>query len=121
MAARGVLRTIQDGYVGFWCPGCEGMHSIPVQPDNPNGWGFNGDYDKPTFTPSILVQAGHYAPGWQGPKCWCNTDLPNCHYKCVRCHSFVTNGQIQFLSDCTHALAGKTVPLTPQPDQEPTP
>jgi hypothetical protein len=28
-----------------------------------------------------------------------------------RCHSFVTDGRIQFLSDSTHALAGQTVDL----------
>jgi hypothetical protein len=27
------------------------------------------------------------------------------------CHSFVTNGKIQFLADCTHKLAGQTVEL----------
>lgn len=27
------------------------------------------------------------------------------------CHSFVRNGKIEFLSDCTHELAGKTVEL----------
>jgi len=27
------------------------------------------------------------------------------------CYSFVTAGRIQFLSDCTHILAGKTVDL----------
>lgn len=30
---------------------------------------------------------------------------------CHTCHSFVRDGQIEFLSDCTHALAGKTVSL----------
>ena len=29
----------------------------------------------------------------------------------TRCHSFVTNGEIQFL-DCTHSLRGQTVRLT---------
>ena len=29
------------------------------------------------------------------------------------CHSFITDGRIQFLNDCTHALAGHTVPLPP--------
>lgn len=29
------------------------------------------------------------------------------------CHSFVFDGEIRFLGDCTHALAGKTVPLEP--------
>ena len=27
------------------------------------------------------------------------------------CHSFVTDGRIQFLGDCTHSLAGQTVDL----------
>ena len=27
------------------------------------------------------------------------------------CHSFVRNGRIEFLGDCTHGLAGKTVDL----------
>ena len=29
------------------------------------------------------------------------------------CHSFVNNGRIQFLLDCTHHLAGQTVNLPP--------
>jgi hypothetical protein len=28
------------------------------------------------------------------------------------CHSFIKNGKIQYLSDCTHELKGKTVQLT---------
>jgi hypothetical protein len=31
--------------------------------------------------------------------------------KTFRCHSLVTDGNIQFLDDCTHELKGKTVPL----------
>lgn len=27
------------------------------------------------------------------------------------CHSFIRDGRIEFLSDCTHALAGQTVDL----------
>lgn len=27
------------------------------------------------------------------------------------CHSFITDGSIEYLSDCTHELAGETVPL----------
>lgn len=114
MAARGLLRTIAGGLLGFWCPGCDQMHAIDV---GPNGWGFNGDYDKPTFTPSVLVTGGHYIQGWKGPGCWCtfNRDHPEfpTHFQCVCCHSFVTNGQIQFLPDSSHALAGQTVALEP--------
>jgi hypothetical protein len=49
-------------------------------------WTFNGDLVKPSFRASLSV------PG---------------------CHSFVTNGMIQFLPDSTHALAGQTVPMVP--------
>lgn len=31
------------------------------------------------------------------------------------CHSFVTDGFIQFLADCKHAMAGQTVPLPAWP------
>lgn len=31
------------------------------------------------------------------------------------CHSFVVDGQMQMLGDCTHALAGQTVPIPPWP------
>jgi len=33
-----------------------------------------------------------------------------------RCHSFVRDGRIEFLSDCTHALKGQTVDLPDLPD-----
>lgn len=70
------------------CPACDTYHAV-------NGsWEFNGDKDFPTFSPSLLVTI----PGHRGPKDY-------------RCHSFVRNGQIIFLSDCSHAMAGKTVDL----------
>lgn len=83
-----------------------------------SGWKFNGDYDRPTFTPSILISSGHYTPHFKpGDSCWCTyiaehpDEKESLHFRCGRCHSFVTDGQIHFLSDCTHALADKTVPL----------
>jgi len=80
---------IGDRYF-FWCPGCDENHAPTAS------WTFNGDYEKPTFSPSILVRAP-------------DPDNPG---KYVRvCHSFVKDGQIQFLSDCTHKLAGQTVDL----------
>ena len=71
--------------VGFKCPGCGRLHVIPVE--GPRAWGWNGDYSWPTFTPSILVRGAGV------------------------CHSFVTNGKIKFLDDCTHTLKGQTVEL----------
>jgi hypothetical protein len=92
----------------FFCPGC-GEHHAPIE----GRWGFNGDVERPTFTPSILVRSGHYSDG-NTTECWCNfterTGLTS-DFKCTVCHSFVTDGKIQFLSDCTHSLAGQTVEL----------
>jgi hypothetical protein len=114
MSARGVLRIIEGGSLGFWCPGCEEMHIVN------SGWQFNGNYDAPTFSPSVLVTCGHYSPGFKaGDPCWCTywKEHPDeqAVFQCERCHSFVANGQIQFLNDCTHKLVGKTVPLEPRP------
>jgi len=78
---------------------------------------------RPTFSPSVLVTSGHYTPQWEQLKpedkhCWCTYNAearakgePESPYRCERCHSFVTDGRIQFLADCTHALANQTVDL----------
>lgn len=106
MAKIGVLRTIEGGRLGFWCPGCQQMHVVTT------GWSFNGDHERPTFAPSVLVtgverltdeQAGFVLAGGK------------IEPKPMRCHSFVRDGFIQFLGDSTHALAGQTVRL-PDPD-----
>jgi hypothetical protein len=80
-----------ERWIVFHCPGCEGGHSIPVT--GQRGWRWNGSLESPTVTPSILVNRGST-----------NLTVPVCH-------SYVTDGRIQFLGDCTHALAGKTVDL----------
>lgn len=108
-----VLREAgSNGYrmLMFRCPGCKEAHGITVsRPEGQAGpvWGWNGNADKPTFTPSVLVtmpQGDRDADGvWRIRR----TDV---------CHSFVTDGRIQFLGDCTHALAGQTVDL---PEIEP--
>ena len=81
------------------CPAGGCFMALPVRkpgeshrPDGPQ-WEFDGNEDEPTLSPSVLS------------KC-----------KGGVCHSFVRNGQVEFLSDCTHEFAGKTVPLAPLPD-----
>ncbi len=113
-----VLRSISHGYV-FMCPGCNESHVVNTA--NPNGrpnWGFNGNVDAPTFTPSILVRSGHYtmeSAASQKGKCWCTyyEEHPDEErtFECFQCHSFVIDGRIQFLSDSTHKLSGQTVDL----------
>ena len=117
MSARGVLRVIEGGKVGFWCPGCEEMHVVRVSSGS-GDWGFNGNYDRPTFTPSVLVTGVDITPKGEAQyDAWVAagypTLAPTLDSTPSRCHSFVTDGQIQFLSDCTHSSAGKTLPLEP--------
>lgn len=103
-------------HVVFWCPGCDEAHRISL-----SGWTWNESLDAPSFHPSIKVTSGHYAPGWQGGHCWCtyNAEHPDdpSGFNCGCCHSFVTDGKIQFLGDCTHALAGQTVDLEDWKDE----
>lgn len=74
------------------CPGCRDSHLITVRAEGQSRpvWTWNGSLDAPTVTPSLL----------------CEPDDP-----ANRCHSFITDGRIQFLADCHHALAGQTVLL----------
>ena len=63
-----------------------------------NNWSWNGDVDKPTLKPSILTRAS-----WAGEP--------------FICHSFVNNGKVQFLNDCTHEFAGQTLDLMEVPNE----
>ena len=84
----------QKGIYAFWCEGCQCSHFIAVADNDQNFpvWSFNGDMEKPTVSPSILVKST-------------DNGVPTV------CHSFIRNGKIQYLSDCTHKLAGQTVDL----------
>jgi len=68
----------------IFCPGCNQVHCLDKR------WSFNNNFDAPTFSPSLL----------------CTKDEP-----ARRCHSFITDGRIQFLNDSYHALKGTTVDL----------
>jgi len=109
-----ILKGTEDESRGFICPGCGDNHSVRVKGENGPVWGYNWNDEKPTFSPSLLVKCGHYADGHIGPKCWCtwNQENPkNPGPECYICHSFIRDGKIQFLNDCTHKLAGKTIDL----------
>ena len=86
------------------CPACDFEHGFRVDLDGHGHyvagvWSFNGDYDKPTFSPSM-------ASNLQGQQE---------HHP--RCHSFLVDGVWQFLGDCSHDMAGQHVPMVPpEPD-----
>ena len=118
------LLTGPDNVLRFWCPGCKASHA--VNHGAADRWTWNGSYDKPTFSPSVLVRSGHYCSHWNpDDNCWCKYNAecvaageqPS-SFNCTVCHSFVTDGRIQFLTDSTHELAGQTVDLPDWPEGE---
>jgi hypothetical protein len=69
----------------FWCPACKCGHGFTVK-GGPPVWGFDGNMQAPTFSPSLrYVDAG--------------------------CHLYVSGGQIQYCWDCRHDLKGQTIPM----------
>jgi len=69
---------------------------IPIQlkgdRNNTQNWSWNGDVEKPTLKPSIKT-----------------TEYLDGEY--VVCHSFVNDGIVKFLSDCTHDMVNREIPL----------
>lgn len=85
------VKKTEHGWMVF-CPGCQRAHHVP----DDGRWQFDGNLDNPTFSPSLLVQPA----GGSGPE-----------REQQVCHAFIQGGHWQFLSDCTHALSGQTVPV----------
>jgi len=93
----------------YWCQGCESPHAIRTKGDG--SWGWNGDVERPVFTPSVLVTYPAVPDAEPGFEEW-RTER--------RCHTFVgcngaQPGEVIFLGDCTHALAGTVHPLPDLP------
>lgn len=83
-----------DGTMLWYCPGCECDHGVPVI--GGRVWAWNKSTNCPTLSTSILVYAHDISPPFKPQP---------------RCHCFMKEGQLQFLDDCGHKLAGKTVPM----------
>ena len=73
-------------------PGPSGRLTLPVIQHGTRAgtgcWTWNGRTDAPTLRPSVLTTGRQY-----------------------RCHTWITDGQAQFLDDCSHELRGTTVDL----------
>lgn len=104
-----------------WCPGCDEPHGITIEGVGCPVWTFNGDYEKPSFNPSILCFTTH-----EGGK--------QLAERRTLCHYFIKTGAelgdrillglpaldpgksyIDFCGDSPHALAGRTVELPDWP------
>lgn len=158
-------------HVETYCPGCLSRHDFTVEVfQKPDGtpyspwsdgrslpvWGWDGNLESPTFTPSMLAYfTVHLCPeeyvhveecaqeecshGGHG-LAWRLADGSIYSYKIDEvkpedateihithlphivepafgnCHSFLRNGQWEFLGDSAHHLANQKVPMIPLPD-----
>ena len=96
--------NVEGGEAGesywFWCPGCKTNHRYVIKlPTGETGpcWTFDGNLEAPTFSPSLL--------------CNRNATPEDVKLGVHRCHLFLRKGMVEYLSDCTHELAGKTIPV----------
>lgn len=117
------LRRGEDGRLTYWCQGCEEPHSIMVGVGAGPRWGWDGNAEAPTFSPSVLVTSGHFVAGRESAGCWCKFNAEAVAkgeepsgFECRRCHTFIRGGMVEFLGDCSHALAGQTLPLPTLPE-----
>ena len=111
------------GEPAYWCPGCRCLHRVPITGSSHPRWDWNGSVVAPSFSPSVLVrgvrddltdeEAALYDQIAVGPA-GVRAAMADPRFALV-CHAFVTAGQIRFLGDSTHALAGQTVTLPDLP------
>lgn len=73
-------------------PGPTGLLTLPVilsgKRDGTGCWTWNGSTDAPTLRPSVLTTGHNFT-----------------------CHSWINDGNAQFLDDCSHEFAGQTMVL----------
>jgi hypothetical protein len=79
-------------YLILRLPGPSGLICLPVMikgtREGTRNWTWNGSIESPTLKPSVLLTRPE-----------------------SRCHSFINDGHVQFLDDCTHDFKGKTLEL----------
>ena len=108
MKARPVKSIPGRGYVGceiaeathvtLHFPGPSGHLTLPVilrgSRKEAQAWTWNGSVVAPTLKPSVKTEGTAEETG-----------------KPFVCHTWVTDGQAQFLNDTTHELRGQTLPM----------
>jgi hypothetical protein len=75
-----------DGTLLWHCPGCRTTHGVPVV--GGRRWKWNESLTAPTLAPSVKILPSLVQP---------------------LCHTFIEDGRVRFLADCSHPLAGQIV------------
>lgn len=95
---KAIIRTVQ--YFEFKCPACGHAHNVPIN-SGENTWKMSGTDESPTLEPSIL----NYIPKEK------IVDDKTIIEKTEVCHLFIRSGQIEYLSDSQHHLAGNIIDM----------
>jgi hypothetical protein len=90
------LRMVSLGVLAHWCPACDRRHLLLMGHRDARLLDWDHNTRRPTFTPDIRQEEPSLV-----------------------CHYFIADGRVQFLSDSTHALAGRTVDLPAYPHNQP--
>ena len=98
VGGRYVLCAVEEAtHVTLQIPGPTGRITLPVILKGARAgtgcWTWNGSTTAPTLRPSVLTQGHDY-----------------------RCHSWISDGVVQYLQDCSHYLQGQITPLKPVED-----
>jgi Family of unknown function (DUF6527) len=80
------IKTINNA-LAFHCPACKTTHQVDLAK-----WQWNQDEHSPTINTSVNVRIEP-------------TDKA---IPVKICRSFIYDGKIEFMSDCTHSMAGQT-------------
>jgi hypothetical protein len=116
-------QTHEKQAAAIHCPACGYSHVMGIGPHyRGHTWSFNGDDERPVFSPSLLMRQTM----WHPPVTPANykefeaNPWPQEQREYV-CHSFIgcngaQPGEIIFLGDSTHHLAGQVVPLPEIPE-----
>jgi len=86
----------------IFCPACDCGHMFDSR------WTFNGNFDKPTFRAIMLVTVTVPITDDEHTRIMNGEKFEP---KKLICHSFVTDGKIKFLGDCTHSMKNQEVQL----------
>lgn len=100
------ISNTKGEFVGYliFCPACDNAHSLDER------WLFNGNLESPTFSPSLLLR-GKVMP--TDEECDRISNGEKVELADLVCHSFITDGKIQYLGDCTHDFKNQTIELKP--------
>lgn len=122
MKAKPVMLVPGEGYVDAHIseathitlnfPGPVGLLTLPVilsgTREGTGCWTWNGDVNKPTLRPSVLTQGTEKITDEEYRRLLAGGEVEPRDF---RCHTWVNDGQAQFLDDCSHSLRGQTIDL----------